>query len=157
MEINELLSRPADEFGNDESLEEMWAAKAFEHAEIYFNLLCSVDPKLLQLTQIDNTIYTIFREEFPKLDVQLINEDNMKGATGKVKWRLFCDRFKDIIEDYNFGTLMRADCTGEYSENNSMLVPRIQFLAIELARNREGLNDGLRDKYKGQKTTKQEE
>lgn len=76
---------------------------------------------------------------------------------GKVKWRMFCERFKDIIEDYNFGTLLRTDCAGEYSENNSMLVPRIQFLAIELARNREGLNDGLRDKYKGQKTAKEEE
>lgn len=38
-DINEILTRPAEEFGNDESLEEMWAAKAFEHAEIYFNVI----------------------------------------------------------------------------------------------------------------------
>lgn len=36
--MNELLKRPADEFENAESLEEMWAEKAFEHAEIHFNV-----------------------------------------------------------------------------------------------------------------------
>lgn len=33
-----MLSRPAEEFGNDPSLETMWAMKAYEHAEIYFNV-----------------------------------------------------------------------------------------------------------------------
>lgn len=33
-----MLSRPAEEFGNDPSLETMWAIKAYEHAEIYFNV-----------------------------------------------------------------------------------------------------------------------
>jgi hypothetical protein len=37
-----ILTRPADEFGNDSMLEELWARKAFEHAETHFNLLCSV-------------------------------------------------------------------------------------------------------------------
>lgn len=36
--FQDVLSRPAEEFGNDEAVETMWAMKAFEHAEIYFNV-----------------------------------------------------------------------------------------------------------------------
>nr|CAD7404329.1 unnamed protein product [Timema poppensis] len=32
-----ILSRSADEFDNDPSVEAMWAIKAMEHAEVYFN------------------------------------------------------------------------------------------------------------------------
>lgn len=119
--------------------------------KIIFQLICSVDPKLLKLTPIDDTIYKIFRKDFPTFNVKNVNEDEMKGPSGKLKWRVFCEQFKDLVEDYNFGTLLRTNCDGEYSEKNSMLVPRVQFLAIELARNREGLNDALRDKFKGVK------
>ncbi|XP_022899875.1 protein PBDC1 [Onthophagus taurus] len=140
----DVLNRPADEFENDQSVEAMWAMKAFEHAEIYFNILCSVDPKLLKLTPLDDTIYKIFREEFPKLDVKVIDENKLKCPASKAKWRPFCERFKKVVEDYSLGTLMRADATKDYSKENSILVTRIQFLAIELARNKEGINDGLR-------------
>lgn len=72
----------------------------------------------------------------------------MKSTKGKDKWRPFCEKFKEIVEDYSFGTLLRADATKDYSEENTILVIRIQFYAIELARNREGVNDGLRVKFK---------
>lgn len=36
--FQDVLSRPADEFENDNLVEEMWAMKAFEHAEVYFNV-----------------------------------------------------------------------------------------------------------------------
>ncbi|XP_049800185.1 protein PBDC1 [Schistocerca nitens] len=143
-----ILSRPAEEFENDASVEAMWAVKAYEHAEVYFNILCSVDPKLLRLTPHDDMIYKIFREEFPDMKVDMLVEDELKSAQGKEKWRPFCERFKNIVEDYSFGTLLRLDHTGEYNEQNSILAPRIQFLAIELARNREGLNDCIRQKYR---------
>lgn len=97
---------------------------------------------------MDKIVYTIFREEFPTLDIKVINEDDMKSPTGKIKWRLFCERFKDALEDYNFGTLLRTNCNGDYTQDNSMLVTRVQFLAIELARNREGCNDIIRTKFK---------
>jgi len=45
------------------------------------------------------------------------------------------------MNNYNFGTLIRKDALGENKENNSFIVIRIQFYAIEIARNREGLND----------------
>uniref|UniRef100_A0A1B6C9C8 Polysaccharide biosynthesis domain-containing protein n=1 Tax=Clastoptera arizonana TaxID=38151 RepID=A0A1B6C9C8_9HEMI len=103
-----VLSRPAEEFENDPTVEAMWAIRAYEHAEVYFN-----------------------------------------------KWRDFCEKFKDIVEDYNFGTLLRINTTGDYSEENSILTTRVQFYAIELARNREGYNDTVRLKFKPNKISKQ--
>ncbi|KAK9509546.1 hypothetical protein O3M35_006842 [Rhynocoris fuscipes] len=144
----DILSRPAEEFENDAQVEVMWAMKAYEHAEVYFNILCSVDPKSLRLTPHDDKIYSLFRQEFPDLDVRLLNEDEMKSVDGKKKWREFCETFKEEIEDYNFGTLVRKDVTGDYTEENSILITRIQFFAIEIARNREGFNDEIRNKFK---------
>ncbi|XP_003487356.1 protein PBDC1 [Bombus vosnesenskii] len=148
-----VLSRPAEEFDNDPSVEAMWAMKAMEHAEVYFNILCSVDPKFLKLTPHDEQIYKTFRDAFSDLKVDKINEDELKSPEGKMKWRPFCEQFKGLVEDYSFGTLLRADCEGDYSEENSILTTRIQFYAIELARNREGFNDGIRQKYKPKQAT----
>ncbi|PSN47173.1 Protein PBDC1 [Blattella germanica] len=149
-----VLSRPAEEFDNDPSVEAMWAMKALEHAEVYFNILCSVDPKLLKLTPHDENIYKTFREEFPDLSVEKLNEEKLKSPEAKQKWRPFCEKFKGVVEDYSFGTLLRLDNEGEYSNENSILVTRIQFYAIELARNKEGLNDCIRSKYKPTKSSK---
>ncbi|XP_011312143.1 protein PBDC1 [Fopius arisanus] len=149
-----VLSRPAEEFGNDSSIEAMWAMKAFEHAEIYFNILCSLDPKILRLTPHDDAIYKTFRETFPDLKVDIINVNEMKSSEGKNKWRSFCEQFKNLVEDYNMGTLLRVNCVDEYSEKNSTLVTRIQFYAIELARNREGHNDCIMQKFKPKKISK---
>lgn len=111
-------------------------------------ILCSVDPKLLHLTPFDDTIYKIFRESFPKLDVNIIDEDKMKSYLGKEKWRTFCEKFRTVVEDYSYGTLLRADASKNYDAQNSILVTRIQFYAIELARNREGINDIIKSKFK---------
>lgn len=88
------------------------------------------------------------------MKVDKVEENELKSSEGKIKWRFFCEQFKDVVEDYSFGTLLRADCTGDYSEQNSILTTRIQFYAIELARNREGFNDGIREKYKPNRTVK---
>ncbi|XP_024878320.1 protein PBDC1 [Temnothorax curvispinosus] len=149
-----VLSRPAEEFENDPSLEAMWAMKAMEHAEVYFNILCSVDPKLLKLTPHDEQIYKTFKDTFPSMKVDKVDEDELKSLEGKTKWRFFCEQFKDIVEDYSFGTLLRADCTGDYSEQNSILTTRIQFYAIELARNRDGFNDGVRERFRPKRTVR---
>ncbi|KAG5684865.1 hypothetical protein PVAND_014075 [Polypedilum vanderplanki] len=142
----DILKRPAEEFGNDTLLEELWAKKAFEHAETYFNLLLSVDSRLLQLTPFDSQIYSTFRQDFPNFRVDVLDENELKSDIGKIKWRSFIDKF-DKIEDYSFGTLIRIDSKEEFSPENSILVVRIQFLAIEIARNREGYNDSIRGKF----------
>lgn len=45
------------------------------------------------------------------------------------------------VADYNFGTLIRSNASEDYTERNTMFITRIQFYAIEIARNRLGLND----------------
>ncbi|KAF5295989.1 hypothetical protein FQA39_LY12761 [Lamprigera yunnana] len=107
----------------------------------------SIDAKLLRLTPHDDFIYKLFREEFPNMDVNVIEENKLKSIKEKAKWRPFCEKFKDFIEDYSFGTLLRADPSKDYDRENSILVTRIQFYAIELARNREGINDMIRKKF----------
>ena len=49
------LSGSDENYGNDPRLEQLWAMKAMDHAEVYFNLLCSVEPSRLKLTGI---VYT---------------------------------------------------------------------------------------------------
>ncbi|XP_036326290.1 protein PBDC1-like [Rhagoletis pomonella] len=142
-----LLSRPADEFGNDELVEEMWALKAMDHAEVYFNLLTSVHPSCLHLTPYDDQIYQVFRQDFPDLKIELLTDDILKSEEAKIHWRLFAEKFNKL-EDYAYGTLLRADASKEFTPENSLLVVRIQFLAIEIARNREGLNDEVHRKFR---------
>lgn len=64
-------------------------------------------------------------------------------------WRDFCEKYKTRIDNYNFATLLRLRCDGDYTPENTTIAPRIQFYAIEIARNREGLNDEIRRKNKG--------
>ncbi|XP_048748156.1 protein PBDC1-like [Ostrea edulis] len=138
------LTNDASKYGNNPDLEMQWAVKSYHHAETYFNLICSVDPTVLKLTKIDDDLYTEFRKEFPDLKIDIIQEDQLKSVESKAKWRPFLNAYEKIIEDFNFGTLLRLDCSKAYTEENSILVVRIQFLAIEIARNREGYNSPLR-------------
>lgn len=144
------MNRPAEEFGNDNLLEELWAKKAFEHAELHFNLLRSVDTKLLKLTPFDDVIYKAFREEFPDLKIDVLDEEELKSPSAKMKWRNFIERFNKL-DDFSYGTLIRTDASKDFSPENSIFVVRVQFLAIECARNKEGFNDCIRKKFaKGQ-------
>lgn len=143
----QLLTRPASEFGNDPTVESLWAMKAVEHMEVYFNLISAVDPKVLKLTPYDDAIYKDFRERFPKLDVGHLVESEIKSEKSKNEWREFCTKFENVVEDFNFATLVRLDSEKDYAEENTTLVPRVQFYALEIARNREGCNDRIREKY----------
>lgn len=113
----------------------------------YFQLICSADPKLLKLTPYDDQIYQIFREDFPNFNVGKVTETDMKSPAAKQKWRAFIEKFNKM-DDYSYGTLMRADASQDFGPHNSILMVRIQFWAIEIARNREGYNDQIRYKYK---------
>ncbi|KAK7499319.1 hypothetical protein BaRGS_00009294 [Batillaria attramentaria] len=134
----------ADNLGNSADVELQWAMKASDHAEVYFNLISSVDPALLRLTPVDDEIYRKFRETFPDMKVDQVDEEELKSPEGKQKWREFCEAFKDKVEDYNYGTLLRLRSDEDYTQENSTFCVRVQFLAIEIARNREKHNDRLR-------------
>jgi len=121
-----------------------------EHADVYWNLLCAVDPALLKLSgsrESDDTIYKDFKESFPGLTVVKFVEDDLKSDKAKVAWREFCERYKEM-EDYNQGTLLRLDSGQEYSEANTTISVKIQFWAVEIARNREGHNSHVRKNFK---------
>ncbi|XP_061449219.1 protein PBDC1-like [Rhineura floridana] len=142
------LSLPAEAFGNDPRVETMWAMKAFQHAEVYFNLISSVDPKFLTLTKADDQIYTEFRKNFNHLKIDVLDSEDLKSGPAKEKWRPFCLQFDGIVEDFNYGTLLRLDCSKGYTEENTVFATRIQFFAIEIARNREGYNSVVYDSAK---------
>jgi len=74
----------------------------------------------------------------------------MKNPKNKVRWRNFIQSYQQKVQDYNFGSLLRASSRGEYDEENTIFVTRIQFLAIEIARNRLGLNDEAHAKAKAE-------
>lgn len=114
---------------------------------VYFNLLSSVKTRDLRLTPKDDLIYSTFKEDFPEFSLDKIPEASLKSDEAKAKWREFCNKFTNEVEDFNYATMLRLDSGDEYSEKNTILVTRIQFLAIEIARNREGFNDSILEKF----------
>lgn len=131
---------------NLEDIEKQFAVKAVHQAETYWNLLSKIPGTKLKLTKFDDLIYEKLLEYFPEFkDPQAafeISEAEMKSPQGKTKWRNFCEEFKEI-EDYNFGTLLRIRADQEYGQESTIFVVRIQFYAIEMVRNRAGLNDWI--------------
>ncbi|XP_078284921.1 protein PBDC1 [Rhinoraja longicauda] len=140
MTAAQALSQPADAYGNDENLEMMWAMKAYQHAEIYFNLISSVDARYLRLTKEDDLIYTEFKRQFSEMRVDVLDPEELKSESAKLAWRPFCMQFETLVEDFNYGTLLRLDSSKDYEEKNTIFATRIQFFAIEITRNREGYN-----------------
>ena len=130
---------------NLEDIEKQFAVKAVHHMATYWNLLESIPPSKLKLTKQDDEILDKFFESFPEYNnkekLSLLNEDELKTKEAKERWRTYIKSFEESVADFNFGTLIRKDVTKDYSEENSIFVVRIQFYAIELARNKLGLND----------------
>ncbi|EHH25658.1 hypothetical protein EGK_21585 [Macaca mulatta] len=137
------LSLPAESYGNDPDIEMAWAMRAMQHAEVYYKLISSVDPQFLKLTKVDDQIYSEFRKNFETLRIDVLDPEELKSESAKEKWRPFCLKFNGIVEDFNYGTLLRLDCSQGYTEENTIFAPRIQFFAIEIARNREGYNKAV--------------
>jgi len=110
-------------------------------------LLEKIPPRSLKLTRYDDEIFEHIMREFPDFAAEphvglvALDEDWMKSKEGKERWRTFINAYEEKITDFNFGSLIRTDSTKEYSETNTIFVTRIQFYAIEISRNRLGLND----------------
>ncbi|XP_032705617.1 protein PBDC1 isoform X3 [Lontra canadensis] len=87
------LSLPAESYGNDPDIEMAWAMKAMQHAEVYYKLISSVDPRFLKLTKVDDQIYSEFRENFEKLRIDVLDPEELKSESAKEPpgynfWRL---------------------------------------------------------------------
>ncbi|KAF2857319.1 DUF757-domain-containing protein [Piedraia hortae CBS 480.64] len=132
---------------NTEEIEKQFAVKAVQQMMTYWGLLEKVPGSKLRLTKHDDEIYEHFQREFPDIDVAgTLDEDAMKSAAGKEKWREFIKQYEEKIDDYNFGTMLRRNPKWEYGEKETMFALRIQFYAIEIARNKAGLNDWVHEK-----------
>ncbi|KAI8987336.1 putative polysaccharide biosynthesis protein [Mycotypha africana] len=136
----------ADELEQLEDIEKQWAVKAMHHAETYFNLISKIDARQLRLTNIDDEILDDFEQTFPEINVEHLNEDDFKSKDAKEKWRKWINKYEKRVKEFNFGTLIRIDCREDYTEQNTMFGVRMQFYAVEIARNKKGLNDSLRNK-----------
>lgn len=116
--------------------------KAGRHADTYSTMLkIYSDKKKLKLTPIDSDIYQHFRSIFPSLNISVLSDDFV--TRDHKLWLEFINSYKhnSNINDYQFGTILRKNCSLAADSDNTMLVCRIIFLAIEIARNREGNND----------------
>ena len=113
----------------------------------YWSILEKTKGSKLRLTKHDDDIYEHFKREFPDYDpAGIINEDEMKSGEGKERWRKFIAEYEKKVDDYNFGTMLRKSAKSEYSEEDTIFAVRMQFYAVEIARNREGLNDWIYEK-----------
>ncbi|KAI4289905.1 MAG: hypothetical protein L6R35_000821 [Caloplaca aegaea] len=127
---------------NFEDMEKQFAVKAVQHMATYWSILEKMKGSQLRLTKIDDDILEHFQKAFPEFDPsETIDEDKMKSKEGKERWREFMMAYEKKIDDYNFGTMLRANPRFEYGEKETIFAMRMQFYAIEIARNRQGLND----------------
>jgi len=137
-----------EEGENLEDIEKQFAVKVVQHMSTYWAILEKVRGSTLRLTKMDDDIYEHLKTDFPEFDAAAtIDEDEMKSKTGKERWRKFMMAYENKIDDYNFGTMLRANPKWEYGQDETIFVPRMQFYAIEIARNRAGLNDWVYENH----------
>ncbi|OAA58371.1 putative protein family UPF0368 [Niveomyces insectorum RCEF 264] len=143
--------------------------------ETYWAILERVRGSSLRLTKIDDDIYAHLQKDFPDFDpAETIDEDKMKSKEGKERWRAFMMAYEKKIDDYNFGTMLRSNPKWEYGQEETIFgegttritkyaqrkpaanrtVPRMQFYAVEIARNRHGLNDWIFEQAQSRRAAK---
>ncbi|KAL1898051.1 hypothetical protein Cpir12675_002140 [Ceratocystis pirilliformis] len=134
---------------NLEDIEKQFAVKAVQHMEVYMRILQTVPGSTVRLTKIDDEIMEHLAKDFPEFDpAKPIDENEMKSSRGKECWRNFMMAYEKRVDDYNFGTVMRIAPNTDYGQHTTIFVPRMQFYAIEIARNRAGLNDWIHESAK---------
>jgi hypothetical protein len=121
-------------------------ARSFDSQRKYFTRINISRGKFSNI-RLDDDIYEHFLKDFPEFEdsekLKVLNEDEMKSPQGKARWRKFINEYEKKVDDFNFGTLIRTNSSNEYSEDNTIFAVRMQFYAIEIARNRKGLNDWI--------------
>jgi hypothetical protein len=141
---------------NFEDMEKQFAVKAVQQMTVYWGILEKIPGSKLRLTKLDDEILEHLHKDFPDFDPsQTIDEDKMKSKEGKERWRNFVMQYEKgekKVEDYNFGTMLRKSPKSAYGEEETILVLRMQFFAIEIARNRAGLNDWVCEQAQKSKT-----
>lgn len=92
----------------------------------YWSILEKVKGSTLRLTKLDDDIYEHLKKDFPEFDpAATIDEDEMKSKTGKERWRNFMMAYEKKVDDYNFGTMMRAGPETEYDQDTTIFGEQI--------------------------------
>lgn len=100
----------------------------------YWAILEKMKGSKLKLTKIDNEIYEHFKKDFPEFDPkETIDEDKMKSKEGKERWRNFMMTYEKTVEDYNFGTMLRANPKFEYGEKETIFGLKKRFPLSEFS------------------------
>ncbi|KAI0448964.1 duf757 domain-containing protein [Xylaria acuta] len=142
----------AENADNLEDIEKQFAVKAVQHLETYWAILQKVKGSALRLTKMDDDILEHLKTDFPEFDpAATINEGEMKSKAGKERWRKFMMAYEKKVGDYNFGTMLRTSPKVGYDQDTTIFAPRMQFYAVEIARNRAGLNDWIYEKAQSEK------
>lgn len=94
---------------------------AVQHLETYWAILERVKGSTLRLTKYDDEILEHLRKDFPEYDpAEPIDENKMKSAQGKKRWRDFMMAYEKKVDDYSFGTILRKDPKEEYTEHGTI-------------------------------------
>ena len=97
-----------------------------QHMSTYWAILEKVRGSTLRLTKMDDEIYEHLKTDFPEFDpAKTIDEDEMKSKTGKERWRKFLMAYEKKVDDYNFGTMMRANPKWEYGQDETIFGKRL--------------------------------
>lgn len=106
------------------------AATAVQHLETYWAILEKVKGSALRLTKLDDDIYEHLQKDFPEFDPAVpIDEDKMKSKEGKKRWRDFMMAYENKVDDYSFGTILRKDPKGEYTQDGTIFGESIRSTA----------------------------
>lgn len=140
----------AENAENLEAIEQQFAVEAVETLETHWELLASIPGSQLKLTSQDDEVFSTFIAcfpEFTKEKLMKFDDMDLKNEKDKARWRDWSKNFEDVIYDYNFGCILRKNSSEPYLENNTLFSFRLQFYAIEIARNKLGLNDWVYEKF----------
>jgi hypothetical protein len=141
----ELDHMDALEVENSGEIEMNGIMYAVDYMSDHWRMLTSTsDASELVLTEDraeDDRLYREFRAAFGAMDVHRTASDMLQDPRTQETWRTFMMAQDGRLKEFNMISLLRIDAALGYDDANTLLVPRVQFLAIEIARNREGVND----------------
>ncbi|KAL9951540.1 hypothetical protein ACROYT_G044216 [Oculina patagonica] len=131
-------------------MELVWAMKAHHQAETYLKLISAIDASRLHLTKYDDDIYRQFKRYFKMLKVDVIKPEDFKSEEANLSDTSTLTtrppRYTAALCSTNRSEENEIDCSKGYDEENTILVTRIQFYAVEIARNRRRLNKHFLEK-----------
>jgi hypothetical protein len=110
-----------------------------KHMIDYENLLeTTPNPLDIRFTSHDDAIYSLFREILPEFNVKSIPAPS---TSLRLQWIRFMARYVSMTdgEEHMLGTALRKDVTKPFTTSNAVIVFRVVFYAIELARHRENV------------------